>query len=109
VKTLLVWLAFLGFIPGIILAMAKGTISMEAGVVALLLFVVGIRFGIKNLAAKIAAPIAGVVLLASQFSHGDVHEYWTIFTGVMSLSIVMFGFYVMIGGLSKRGRSDDSN
>lgn len=105
-KTFLAWLAFLGFVPAMILAMGKGSISVGAGVILVILFVVGVRFGIKNLAAKILAPISGVALLASQYSHGDEHEYWAIVKGALTLSVLMFGFYVMIGGLSKKQRSD---
>jgi general stress protein CsbA len=97
-QTFLAWLAFLGFLPLIVRAMAKGTLSPGIAAVLALVVVVAVRVGVRRFYSRVVLPIVGVVLAAAQYSHGDTDSFWAILSGLLTMSLMMLGFYLMIAG-----------
>jgi uncharacterized membrane protein YfbV (UPF0208 family) len=108
-QTFLAWLAFLGFLPLIVRAMAKGTLSPGAAAVLAVVIVVAVRVGVRRFYSRVVLPVVGVVLVAAQYSHGDMDSFWAILSGLLTLSLMMVGFYLMIAGFFRgyRGRCGD--
>lgn len=98
-QTFLAWLAFLGFLPLIVKATAKGTLSPGAAAVLAVVIVVAVRVvGVRRFYSRVVLPVVGVVLVAAQYSHGDMDSFWAILSGLLTLSLMMVGFYLMIAG-----------
>jgi hypothetical protein len=105
VQTIFAWLAILGFLPLILRAAMGGTLSAERAAILMLLMVVALCIGVKRFASKVIVPIAGVVLLAAQYSHGDTKTFGANLSALLTLSLMLLGFYIMLGGALGRRRS----
>jgi len=97
--------SIIGFLVGPIL---KGTIPLPLGVAALLLLVFFRALGRSrggNLGRAIrttftvSVPVAGLAYLVVTQGQGDSTEMAAIAGGIAVLSIVVFGFYLMVRGM----------
>jgi hypothetical protein len=104
VQTIFAWLAILGFLPLIVRATMAGTLSVELAVLLTLLMVVAVCIGVKKFVFKVAVPIAGVVILSAQYAHGDTQTFWANLSALLTLSLVLLGFYFIISGLFRSKR-----
>lgn len=103
-RTFFAWLAILGFLPPIVRAAMIGTLSVPASAGLMFLMVVAVAVGVKKFLLKVVLPVAGVSILAAQYANGDTHTFWSICCGILTLSLVMLGFYLMISGLFRSKR-----
>ena len=97
-QTLFAWLAILGFLPLLLRAAANGNLSLHLVAVLMLLLVVAVYIGVRKFVFKVVVPIAGVVLLAAQYSNGDTKTFTAILSGLLTLSLMLLGFFIMLRG-----------
>ena len=104
VQTFFAWLAILGFLPLIVRATMTGALSVKLAVALTLLMVVAVAIGVKKFVFKIVVPVAGVVILASQYANGDTQTFWANISALLTLSLVLLGFYFIISGFFRSKR-----
>jgi hypothetical protein len=103
-QTFLAWLTFLGFLPLILWAMAKGTLSPGWAAILALVMVVAVRVGVRSFCSRVVLPVVGLVLIVNQYSHGDTDSFWSILLGLLTMSLMMLGVYLMIAGFFRTTR-----
>lgn len=101
-RPLLAWLAILGALPFVIRAGLNGSLSAEQAAILLVLFVVALALRVRL--SRIVIPVAGVLVLAAQYSHGDPKVFQANLGALLALSLAMLGIYIMI---PKRRRRQD--
>ncbi|MBI2924306.1 MAG: hypothetical protein HYY24_01225 [Verrucomicrobia bacterium] len=93
-RIFLAWLAILAALPFVIRAGMNGVLSAEAAAILLLLVV--FAFGFKIKLTRVLLPIAGVVVLAAQYSGGDSRSFKANLGALLAVSLALLGIYIMI-------------
>jgi hypothetical protein len=97
-QTLFAWLAILGFLPLIIRAAVNGTLSIKLAVILMFLMVIAVCIGVKKFVFKIVVPVVAVVIFSAQYANGDTKTLWANLSALLTLSLVLLGFYFIISG-----------
>jgi hypothetical protein len=87
-------------------AAAGGATAETAGVILLgLVFLIAVARavgGLIRLAFRVGIPVVLLYLFFRQYGQGDPETLTALAGMAMLLALVLFGFYVMFGGLRKR-------
>jgi hypothetical protein len=89
---------------------ASGYLSIEHTAFAILALVICIALGralgssLIRLAFRVLLPLASLAVFVVFHGSGDLTEISHILAAMLPLLIVLAGFYVMFGGLTRRGR-----
>ena len=99
--TLTLWLLGLG---------AQGRMSGETIVLVLLglTFLLAVsrraKVGLARTTFRIGIPLTALATFVIVYGGGDLRRMAPLLGSVVALVVMLFGFYIMFGGLSRRGR-----
>lgn len=101
----LVWLKIFGFLPPLITVTYKGWIPLWLAIVSMVVFVVGLVFGLKRIIAGVVLPVFSVAIFAVVYSDGDNGRFAGTLSTLAVLAFVLLGLWFMLGGPLKRRRN----
>jgi hypothetical protein len=62
------------------------------------LMVVAVCIGVKKFIFRIVVPAVAAVIFCAQYANGDTKTFWANLSALLTLSLVLLGFYFIIKG-----------
>ena len=112
-KTLMDMMVIAGYLKASITLAMHGFVSAEAvalGALVLVIFLLCSRrkpLTFKSFRRRIVFPAAGFCAWVQEQGHGDAVATDRIWQGLLTLLIMLFGFYFMLGGIFRRNSDSE--